>query len=297
MLAILLQSEHAVEGATKAAEAAHEGGHHVTWITEQVNHLVGPIVFNIEKAIMPNIIHGWQGNPEMPIPEHIVMTLISVLICTVGLLLFRGSLSVDNPSNRQQILEGVVLQLRDLLDQIVGPYGRRYFALLGAFSIFILVSNLMGIIPGLKAPTVSPNVTWALGLLSFLYYIFMGFKQQGFKYLQHFMGGPEMTKGWLFMFGLLIFGVEVISNCFRPFTLGLRLFVNIFADEQLAEAVSNLVPLFLPAVLLVLAVFVSFVQTFIFVVLSIVYLSETVPHDDHHEGHDDHGHGAEAHAH
>lgn len=282
-----------------AEEAAKEskGGHHVVWIAEQVNHILGPVVYPIQAAIMKNINPTWQGDPHNAIPEHITLVVISVLLCTIGLYLFRGNLSVDNPSNRQQIVEGIVLQVRDLLDQIVGPYGRRYLAVIGSFAIFILISNLMGIIPGLKAATASTNVTWALGIVSFLYYISRGFMQQGVGYLKHFMGGPDLLKGFLIAFAMLIFVVEIISNAFRPFTLGLRLFVNIYADEQIADIVGGLVPVLLPSGLLVLAVFVSFVQTFIFVVLSCVYLSETVPHDDHHDDHGDHGDHAHAKAH
>ena len=283
--------------AEQATNAKEGGGHHVVWIAEQVNHILGPVVFPIQKAIMQSINPNWQGDPHNAIPEHITLVIISVLICTLGLYLFRGKLSVDNPSNRQQILEGAILQIRDLLDQIVGAYGRRYLAVIASFAIFILVSNLMGVIPGLKAATVNPNVTWALGLCSFVYYISRGFKQQGFGYLKHFMGGPELMKGFLILFGVIIFVVEIISNLFRPFTLGLRLFVNIYADEQIAEIVGGLVPVLVPAFLLVLAVFVSFVQTFIFVVLSCVYLSETVPHDDHHDDHHDEHEGAHASAH
>ncbi len=291
MLAMFFLAE---ETAKKATEEG-KGGHHVVWIAEQVNHILSPVVFPIQKAIMQGINPNWQGDPSNAIPEHITLVVISVLLCTLGLYLFRGKLSVDNPSNRQQIVEGVVLQVRDLLDQIVGPYGRRYLAVIGSFAIFILISNLMGVIPGLKAATASTNVTWALGIVSFLYYISRGFMQQGAGYLKHFMGGPDLLKGFLIAFALLIFGVEIISNLFRPFTLGLRLFVNIYADEQIADIVGGLVPVLLPAGLLVLAVFVSFVQTFIFVVLSCVYLSETVPHDDHHEEHNDHGHAQVAH--
>ncbi len=287
MLAMFLLAE---EGAKHVEEGAKEGGHHMLWIAEQVNHILGPVVFPLEKAIMTQINPNWHGDPSTAIPEHITLMAISALVCSIGLYLFRGKLSVENPSNRQQILEGFVLQIKDLLEQVVGPYGQRYMAVISALAAFILISNLMGIVPGLKAATVNPNVTWALGLASFLYYMSRGFMQQGLGYLKHFMGGPELTKFPLVLAGIMIFGVEVISNLFRPFTLGLRLFVNIFADEQISEIAFTLFPL-LPAALLVLAVFVSFVQTFIFVVLSCVYLSETVPHDDHHDDHGDHAHG------
>lgn len=274
----------------KAGEAAG-GGHHVPWIVEQVNHILGPVVYPVQKAIMTAINPNWHGDPENAIPTHVVMAVIAFLVCTVGAYLFRGNLSVDNPSNRQQILEGMIQQLRDMVDQVVGPpYGRRYIPVIGGFAFFILISNLMGLVPGLLAPTVSINVTLALGITSFVYYISMGFKQQGLGYLKHFTGG--LTGTLLYLLGPVIFIVEIVSNFVRPVTLSVRLFINIFADEQIAEAFGSLMPWVIPSVLLILAVFVAFVQTFIFVMLSLVYLSETVPHDEHH--HDGHG---EAHAH
>ncbi len=283
--------QHGEEAQAATEHAAKEAEHHVPWIVEQANHLLGPVVYPLQKAIMTGINPNWHGDEANPIPAHVVMFVISFLICTVGLYLFRGNLSVDNPSNRQQVVEGLVTQVRDILDQVIGNYGRRYLPVIGSFAIFILISNLMGIIPVFLAPTVSPNVTIALGIISFVYYMSMGFKQQGWGYLKHFMGGL----GGIFLpIGLIIFAIEIMSNSLRPVTLGVRLFINIFADEKIAEAFGGLAPWVIPAVLLVLAVFVAFVQTFIFVMLSTVYLSETVPHDDN--GHDEHAHEGEAHA-
>jgi len=297
MIFALLQE--AVETTQKAQQTAHSGAgaHHVPWIVEQVNHLFGGPVYSIQKAIMPSI-YGmvgarWHGDPTMPIPTHVVMALIAALICTVGLYLFRGKLSVDNPSNRQQLLETIVLQIRGMLEQIVGPYGRNYIAVIGTFAVFILVSNLMGLIPGLVAPTVSINVTGALGLTSFIYYMTRGFKQNGVAYLKHFVGG--LTGVLLIAVGPIIFIVELVSNFVRPVTLSVRLFVNLFADEKIGEAFSNIFPLLLPVPTLILAVFVAIVQTFIFIVLSMVYLSETVPHEEHEHG--EHGETAHAGAH
>jgi F-type H+-transporting ATPase subunit a len=264
-MAFMMFWQEAAHGAASAEHASGGSEHHVSWVAEQVNHLVGHEV-----------------------PEHLVMVGVSVLICTVGIWLFRGNLSVDNPSYRQQILEGFVLQVRGMIDQTIGHYGRKYLPVVGAFAMFILLSNLMGLIPIFKAPTVSLNVTLALGLTSFCYYMGMGFKQQGLGYLKHFMGG--LTSGPMVIFGMLLFFIELLSNCLRPATLGVRLFINIFADEQLAEAISaNVIAWGLPSVLMFLATFVAFVQTFVFVTLSVVYLGETVPHDDHHGDHD---HGA-----
>jgi F-type H+-transporting ATPase subunit a len=213
-----------------------------------------------------------------------------MIICTLGVLILRGKLSVDRPSKGQQLLEIVVEQIRSLLDQVVGPYGRRYIPVVGSFAVFILIGNLMGAIPGLGAPTENINVTGALGITSFLYYITTGFRQQGFKYLKHFTGG--LTGLMLPTLGILIFVVEIISNSVRPVTLSLRLYVNMFADHQIAGVFLNLSPWLIPIFTIVLGLFVAFVQTFIFIMLSMVYLSETVPHEEH--DHEEHAHGTEA---
>jgi F-type H+-transporting ATPase subunit a len=292
----LLQEGH--EGAAEHAGGATE---HVAepWIVEQVNHVFGPIVLSIERAVMPSVygLFGAHWHPpapgEMVIPEQVVWAILLFIIVVAGVLLMRGKLSVDRPSRGQQMLEVLVEQIRGLLDQVIGPYGRRYLPVIGSFAVFILVGNLMGQIPGLGAPTESINVTGALGVTSFLYFIGSGFRQQGLRYLKHFTGG--LTGALLFAMGWLIFVVEIVSNSVRPVTLSLRLFVNMYADQKIAGAFLGLIAPIVPIFTIVLGVFVSLVQTFIFIMLSMVYLSETVPHEEHDT--EEHGHAQEAAAH
>ena len=280
ILALLLQ--HAAEAAAEHAESGEHAAE--PWLVEQANHLLGPLVINIERVLMPPVYglfgaHWHEPAANEAIPEHVVFAVISFAICLIGVRLLRGKVSVDRPSKGQQLLEVIVEQIRGLLDQVIGPYGRRYVPVIGAFALFILVSNLIGIIPGLEAPTSSINVTGALGITSFLYYIGTGFRQQGIAYLKHFTGG--LSGAMLFAIGPLIFVVEILSNCVRPVTLSLRLFVNMFADHQIGSAFLSMTPQLIPIFTIVLGVFVSFVQTFIFIMLSMVYLSETVPHEEH----------------
>jgi F-type H+-transporting ATPase subunit a len=266
ILLALLQADHGDGG----DHGSSGGGHEEPFVVEQLSHLLGGKV-----------------------PGHLILTVLLFLVVIVLVLVLRGKLSVDKPSRGQQLLEMVVEQLRTMLDQVVGPYGRRYMPVVGSFAMFILFGNLMGLIPGLGAPTDNINVTGALGITSFLYYMFMGFRQQGISYLKHFTGG--LTSGPLVIIGVLIFFVELLSNSVRPVTLALRLFVNMFADHQIAKSFLDLAPPLVPIFTIVLGVFVSFVQTFIFIMLSMVYLSETVPHEEH--DHDDHGHTEAAAAH
>ncbi|MFL6216758.1 MAG: F0F1 ATP synthase subunit A [Blastocatellia bacterium] len=281
--------EHATEAVQQTTEAT---GHHAEpWIAEQVNHLLGPAVLKIEEAIMPTI-YGLFGKTwhapaagEPVIPEHVIWAVLAFIIGIVLVLVLRRKLSVDRPSKGQQLLEVIVEQLRGLLNQVIGPYGQRYLPVIGGFAVFILIGNLMGQIPGIGAPTENINVTGALGITSFIYYIGMGFRQQGIRYLKHFTGG--LTGATLYAMGWMIFIVELVSNSVRPVTLSLRLFVNMFADQKIGEAFLGLIAPFVPIFTIVLGVFVAFVQTFIFIMLSMVYLSETVPHEEHDT--EDHG--------
>jgi F-type H+-transporting ATPase subunit a len=266
ILLALLQADHG--GGNEHGSGG--GGHEEPFVVEQLSHLLGGKV-----------------------PGHLILTVLLFLVVIVLVLVLRGKLSVDKPSKGQQLLEVVVEQLRTMLDQVVGPYGRRYLPVVGSFALFILFGNLLGLIPGFGAPTDNINVTGALGITSFLYYMFMGFRQQGIGYLKHFTGG--LTSGPLVIIGVLIFFVELLSNSVRPVTLALRLFVNMFADHQIAKSFLDLAPPLVPIFTIVLGVFVSFVQTFIFIMLSMVYLSETVPHEEH--DHEEHGHGEAAAAH
>jgi F-type H+-transporting ATPase subunit a len=130
-------------------------------------------------------------------------------------------------------------------------------------------------------------VTFALGISSFVYYNAIGIKENGLiNHLKHF-AGPIWWISWL------MFPIELISNFIRPFSLGIRLFGNIFADEQVANTVANLFPpytyWFIPIILMPLGLFVAFVQTFVFTLLSMLYLGEVshAPHAEHESHADD----------
>jgi F-type H+-transporting ATPase subunit a len=138
------------------------------------------------------------------------------------------------------------------------------------------------------SPTAHINVTFALGLTSFIYYNYVGISENGFiNHLAHF-AGPKLPLLMTLIITPLIFGIELISNLIRPLTLAIRLFANMFADEQIAMQISNLyapfTQYFLPVLIMPLAVFVAFVQTLVFTLLSMIYISE-VSHPSH--DHDD----------
>jgi F-type H+-transporting ATPase subunit a len=145
-------------------------------------------------------------------------------------------------------------------------------------------------LPDMVAPTASYNVTLALALTSFLYYNYVGIRENGlFGHLRHF-AGPVL---WL---APLMFPIEVISNVARILSLSMRLFGNIYGEEQVSGAIAEMVSLGVPVLLMPLGVLTAFLQTFIFIVLSMVYLGEVSHHSEDH-GADDHGNHGEAVAH
>ncbi|MEP7273186.1 MAG: F0F1 ATP synthase subunit A [Acidobacteriota bacterium] len=290
MLFSLLQ-EHG-----QAAQAAAHG-EHVPWIVQQINHFFGPAVFELQSKIMPPIYKGvgglfgahWPGDGlsfdqyvatgNLPIPTHVVMFLFVVLIAVVVLTFLRGKLSVESPNNRQQTFEVGVEAIRGLLVELVGPKGIKHFPVVATFAILILLSNLTGLLPDMVAPTASFNVTLALALTSFLYYNYVGVKENGLLgHLKHFAGPVPAI-------ALLMFPIEIVSNLARILSLSLRLFGNIYGEEQASGTIATLVPWLVPSLMMTLGLLTCLLQTFIFIMLSMIYLGEVSHHGDDHEDH------------
>jgi len=228
--------------------------------------------------------------PDNAIPWYTVMFVLACIISLALIWIFKGKLSEEEPGHGQQTLEVGVLAVRSMLEDIVGPHGLQYFPVVMTFAVLILISNLMGLFPLFMSPTSATSVTFALGISSFLYYNYIGIKENGlFGHLKHF-AGPIWWIAWL------IFPIEIISNLIRPFSLGIRLFGNLFADEKVMDSIAHLAPPYtmfgVPVLLMPLSLFVALIQTFVFVLLSQLYLSEVShpPHDshaDHSEAEDD----------
>jgi F-type H+-transporting ATPase subunit a len=292
---------HAAEAAGHAAES---GGHHVPTLVQWVNSWAGPPVHEFQMHYTRPLwekVFGWFGTTpenvfgeytvENAVPWYTVMFILAALLTLVIVWIMKPrKLSVDDPDYTQLTIEGAVLAVRDLLVDNVGPGGVKYLPVIGTFGFLILVSNLMGLVPGLMAPTASTSVTFALGISSFVYYNAIGIKENGLLgHLRHF-AGPVV---WL---APLMFPIELISNLVRPMSLGVRLFGNLFGDEQILGTITGLVGWIVPVFIMPLSVFVAFMQTFIFVLLSILYISEVSHHPDEHGAHEGHGHEQGAHS-
>lgn len=284
-----------------------EGGHHTPLIVEFINTYLGEPVYRFQMAYTrpawmwlfekvgvsakPESIFG-EYSPETAIPWYTIMFVIACILTVILISIFKGKLSEDNPKPGQLTLEAGFLAIRDMVVSVIGEHGFKYFPVVATFAVLILVSNLMGLFPLFMAPTAHISVTLALGLASFIYYNFVGIRENGIiAHLGH-LTGP------IWWIAPLIFVIELFSNLIRPMTLGIRLFANMFADEQIALIISGLFPpytqFFVPVILLPLAVFVALVQTLVFTLLSMIYISEVThaPHD-HKEAHE-HEHLGEA---
>jgi F-type H+-transporting ATPase subunit a len=289
------------EAAHKSAEHAEEA-EQAPIIVQLVNHYFGEWAYKFEMAYThpfwtkflakfgttPEAVFG-PYTPETAIPWYTVMFVIACILSVAIIWILKGQLSEDEPGFGQQTLEVGVLAVRSMIEDIIGPQGLKYFPVVLTFAVLILVSNLMGLFPLFMSPTAATSVTFALGISSFLYYNWIGIKENGiFGHLKH-LWGP------IWWIGPLIFPIELISNFIRPFSLGIRLFGNLFADEKVVHTVSGLAPPITwlgPLFLMPLSIFVSFIQTFVFILLSQLYLSE-VSHAPHEE-HADHGHDVKA---
>lgn len=285
------------------AEAAEES----PLIVQFINHYLGEPMYRFEIAYTkpiwdaffkkfgttPEAVFGVPYSPENAIPWYTIMFVIACLLTVFVVYLLKGKLSSDDPTHGQLTLESGYLALSDLVGSIIGDHGAVHFPVVATFAVLILISNLMGQFPMFHAPTASVNVTYALGVSSFIYYNYIGIRENGlFGHIAHF-AGPRLPLLMAIIITPLIFVIELISNSIRPFTLGVRLFANMFSDEKVFSAITNLAPPFtqvgVPLILTLLGVFVAVVQTLVFTLLSMIYIGEVThaPHDEH--GHEDEG--------
>jgi F-type H+-transporting ATPase subunit a len=263
---------------------------HLSLLTQFVNHLFGPVALALLHAL-----HIQPKNYEAPIPENVVMSLVVLIIGTVLALILRSRLSVERPGGMQQVAEMLLTNplgfgIRDLLEDNAGHEGYKFIAFTGTISVFILLANLLGVIPAFKSPTGEPGhpvVPLGCAILTFLYFNYQGIRHHGpVGYLKHF-AGPVWWLSWL------IAPVEIISTLARVLSLTVRLWANIFASDLIymiflglllspvtwASAKSpilavlfGILPAVLPIVFIGLHLFVSVIQAYVFTVLPSIYL-------------------------
>lgn len=258
---------------------------HPLLIVDWVNALLGPVV----KAVFEPM--GFQFTGHHVIPNYIVMILLIVTALTVLSLIVRSRLSVEHPGTLQILMEDAIGAVNGLLEEWIGPKGRRFLPLIGTLGIFILLSNYIGLVPGFMAPTSNINVTLGCAITTWVYYHFQGIKEQGaFSYIKHF----AMPPGSPAAMAPLMFIIEIISHMSRVLSLSLRLFGNIFGEELVILILFTIIPFAVPLPMMFLGLVTGGLQAFIFVLLSIIYLQGAVAVEHDEDAHDEDAHRHDA---
>ena len=206
------------------------------------------------------------------------LLLVSGVFVRARLAAAHGGIVPDTGFSLRNVLELLVEMLSDLAEQNMGPHWRKYFPIIGTIFFFILISNLMGLVPGLSGSTSSADTTWAWATISFVAHQYVGIKEHGFSYVKHFLG-PSLfdvklggRKIHVRALAPLYAPIELVSHLSRAFTLAVRLLANMFADHTVVGVWLLLVPAVVPAIFMGLGVMVAFLQAYVFAMLSMIYI-------------------------
>ncbi len=231
---------------------------------------------------LPNFL-AFLGVPGRWMPPHVTFTwLVMAMLVVFGLVVTRTLRAVPGPV--QNVAEVIIEAFYGLLDQMIGRQGRAFLPLVGTAGLFILTSNLLANIPGFQPPTANWNTTIALAVTVFVSYNYFGIRKHGLRtYLGHFCGPIKALAP-------IMFPIEFIGHLARPVSLSIRLFGNIFGEESVVTILLGLSWLVMPyliwlGIMLPLSLFTAAVQTFVFVMLTMVYIAGAV----------EEGHGEEHH--
>ena len=247
------------------------------WFTAILNSLFASPVTALLRAI-----HIEPRHPSAPIPNSFSMEILAFAFLLLLFVLLRTRLSVDRPGALQHVFEGVEGFIQSQSNEIIGHHSEGYTAFLAALFFFILLCNLIGVIPGFESPTAVPVVPLGCALCAFVYYQTQGFKHAGPRYLMHFFGPPMEGMPLIarIPLAMLMLLIEIASHLARVLSLTIRLFANMFAGDMVTLVFFSLVPLGVPILFLGLHIGVSLLQTYIFVLLTTVYLQGAVA-DEH----------------
>jgi F-type H+-transporting ATPase subunit a len=237
------------------------------WFTALLNHLFGGPVRSLLLAVG---IH--PARPAAPISNSFAMEVVVMLFLITFFVAVRLRLSVDQPGGLQHTMEAIDSFIGNMGEEIIGHHYHPYQPYLVTLGLFILISNLIGIIPSFESPTAVPIVPLGCALLTWFYYHFQGIRSNGLGYFKHFMG----PVWWL---APLMLPIEIFSHTARLLSLTVRLFANMFAGEMVTLVFFSLVPIGVPILFEGLHIGVSLIQTYIFVILACVYLGEATAHE------------------
>ncbi|WP_295055025.1 F0F1 ATP synthase subunit A [Sulfuricurvum sp.] len=212
--------------------------------------------------------------------EHSFIFLTHMLL-TAAIVLIIAKMATSNlrlvPTGTQNVMEAYLSGVLAMGADVMGKAeARRYLPLVATIGLFVGIANVIGVLPGFEAPSAFLDFTLALALVVFTYYNFEGIRRNGLiSYFKHFMG-PVWWLAWL------MFPIEIVSHISRIISLSFRLFGNVKGDDMFLMVLLMLAPWVLPIVPFALLTFMAFLQAFIFMMLTYVYLGGAVLlHDDH----------------
>ncbi|MCX5804236.1 MAG: F0F1 ATP synthase subunit A [Proteobacteria bacterium] len=215
------------------------------------------------------------------LPPHVSNAIIvSIIILIIVILGYRQLKRTEDeivPEPKftfRNFVEILVERLSDIIVDTMGPRGKEFTLIVGTLALFILFNNLSGLVPGFLPATDNVNTTFACSLTVFVMTHYYGFREHGIRYLKQFVG----PFWWL---APLMVPIELIGHLARPLSLGMRLFGNITGDHIVTTIFFGLVPLIIPLPVMFLGLFVAFVQTFVFMLLSMAYFSGAISHEEH----------------
>jgi F-type H+-transporting ATPase subunit a len=245
-------------------------------LTALLNRLFGAPVLALLQAL-----HIHPEHPATPISNSFAMELLVALLLTIFFIAVRSRLSVERPGGLQHTMEGIYGFVNNLASDTISDHPQRFVPYLTVLGLFILSCNLIGLVPGLESPTAVPIVPLGCALFTWFYYHFYGVRANGaWGYLKHFIGPQDKDIPLVLRIFLpiLMFPIEAFSHLARIMSLTVRLFANMFAGEMVTLVFFSLIPLAVPLPFEALHIGVSFIQTYIFVLLTAAYIGEATAH-------------------
>jgi len=240
-------------------------------LTGLLNKLFGAFV-----TALLNKFNIYPLHPGAPIDDRLTLQLVVAFVLLLFFIVVRAKLSVEKPGSMQHLAEMIYGFVDEQAQSVMGHQGyKTHLPFVTTILMFVLLCNIIGLLPGIETPTASPVVPLGIALVTFFYYNYHGVRAQGpIGYLKHFMG-PVI---WIAPF---IFPIEIISNLTRVMSLTVRLYANMFASDLLTLVFFSLIPIGVPVIFLGLHLGVALIQSYVFMLLTMIYLGEATAHEGH----------------
>jgi F-type H+-transporting ATPase subunit a len=238
-----------------------------TLVTQFLNLHFGAFTTSLLRAL-----HIQPAYPQAPISDAFAMEVLVFVVLMGYFIAVRLTLNVEKPGSVQHLAEMTHEFVSEQGESIIGDGYKKFLSYLTVLGLFILLANLMGLVPGLKSPTANVVVPLAFALCTFIYYHYHGIRANGFAYVKQFLG----PVWWLYP---LLLPIEIISHLARVLSLTVRLYANMFAGDLLALVAFSIIPVGIPLLALGLHFGVAIIQAYVFILLAMIYLSMAVAHE------------------